>query len=403
MTKHIPSIVLAVGLNGLGAVRSLGVQGIPVYAICNSRDNSILRSKYLAKGYIVPTGVDYEDRLFTFLTKTFPEGGVILPSSDETAEFVKNYKAALFEKGFRFLIPPDDTVSVLNDKRLEVDFIQSLQVPIPSSVTNIKGPDYLENLKPPLIIKPRRFDGYHVINAKNLILESLTDIESFLTQYADRLDLFVAQEIISGPDENLWVCNCLFDENSKLVTSFTFNRLGTSPSHYGVTTSAIGINNKKVRELVRLIGEKIGYVGPAMFEFKKDSNSGDYKYIEINPRIGMCNWFDTQSNVNNVYYYYCLAAGVDTNLNGFQPEQSERGYLNFFSDLYARIEDRQSIGKIISVLFRILVRKPVFAMFYLGDIRPGLIGIKGGLKNGYFRVKNKIIKKLRKLFPMFVK
>lgn len=386
----MPAIVLAVGLNGLGAVRSLGVRGVTVYAVCSSNDRSILRSRYLAGSHIVPTGDDYETRLFQFLISEYPGGGVLVPTTDQTAEFLQNYKSTLVENGFRFLIPPDDTTRVLNDKRLEIEFIESLEVPCPKSITRLSTDNLTQSLSFPVIVKPRRFDGYKVINAKNVIIKDKNGAIEFLDKYSDNLDLFIAQEIISGDDENLWVCNCLFDQNSELVSCFTFNRLGTSPSHYGVTTSAIGTHNPRVKDLVNLIGKQIGYIGPAMFEFKQDEFSGEYQYIEINPRLGMCNWFDTQSDVNNVYNYYQLALGFQVSNAGTNAGQLERGYLNFFSDLYARVEDRQSFFSILLVFIRILVKRPVFAMFYMRDLRPGIIGISGGIAMGYRRLRKRL-------------
>ena len=198
--------------------------------------------------------------------------------------------------------------------------------------------------------------------------------------------MFVAQEVIPGVDDQLWVCNCLFDASGQLRSAFTFQRLGTSPSHFGVTTSAIGFDNPELKAITRKIGEKIGYTGPAMFEYKFDSRDGEYKYIETNPRLGMCNCFDTRSGVDNVYYYYCLAAGRDDQLPPSPPVQRERGFINLLPDLYARIEDRQSPAQIFSIQWRALRRRPVFARFALRDPRPWAISLRTDLRFGWSRL-----------------
>lgn len=390
MEGQIPAIILAVGLNGLGAVRSLGAHRVPVYVICNSADQTILRSRYVLGSFIVKDGEDFEERVLEVLLNNFSGGGVILPTSDQTVELVQNKKNHLDSLGFKFLIPPENTVTILNDKKSELEFMEGLDVPCPKSETSISDFDSLKKLSFPVIIKPRRFDGYSLIGAKNIILKNDSDLKDFYRKHKDIFDELIAQEIIEGPDENLWVCNCLFDQRSQLVSCFTFNRLGTSPSHYGVTTSAIGYDNKKIKNLVASIGKKIGYVGPAMFEFKKDSRDDEYKYIEINPRIGMCNWFDTQSRVNNVYNYYCLMSGKEHLMSALNQRQLERGYIDFFSDLYARVEDGQSIFFILKIVFRVLLKRPVFAVFYIPDFFSSLIGVRGGLAFGFMRLKKKL-------------
>ena len=383
MSEAPRAIVLAVGLNGLGAVRGLGQRGLPVAAICPKSDTGILRSRYVKQGFVIPIGDGYMDRLQAFLLETFPSGGVLVATSDESAEFLQHRRGELYEHGFRFLIPHDDTTALLNDKRREIELIRSLEIPLPRSISRVDPPEFLHRLRPPIIIKPRRYDGYALIKAKNIIIQDAEGAQRFLTQYPPHLDLFVAQEVIPGDDDQLWVCNCLFDASGQLRSAFTFQRLGTSPSHFGVTTAAIGFDNPVVKEITRKIGESIRYVGPAMFEYKYDARDGEYKYIEINPRLGMCNWFDTSSGVDNVYYYYCLATGQEAQLPLAPPPQRERGFINFLPDLYARIEDRQPPTQILRVQWKALRRRPVFARFVWKDPRPWLTSLRKDLKVGW--------------------
>jgi D-aspartate ligase len=368
---------------GLGAVRGLGQQGLDVAAVCPRSETGILRSRYVKQGFVIPTGNGYMDRLEAFLLETFRSGGVLVATSDESAEFLQHRRAVLHEHGFRFLIPHDDTTELLNDKRREIEFIRSLEIPLPRSVSRIHPLEFLHDLRPPIIVKPRRYDGYALIKSKNIIIQDTAGAKNFLTRYAQQLDMFVAQEIIPGDDNQLWVCNCLFDTLGQLRSAFTFQRLGTSPSHFGVTTSAIGFDNPAVKEITREIGESIGYVGPAMFEYKYDARDGEYKYIETNPRLGMCNWFDTCSGVDNVYYYYCLATGQEAQLPSSPPPQKERGFINVLPDLYARIEDRQSPAQILSIQWKALRRRPVFARFVWKDPRPWVTSLRTDLRVGW--------------------
>lgn len=392
--KNIPAIVLAVGLNGLGAVRGLGRHGLDVTAICPSSKTSALRSRYVDHGFVLPPGDGYFDRLESFLLDRFPSGGVLVATSDESAEFLQDRGGGLQKHGFRFLIPKDDTTSLLNDKRREIEFVRALGVPLPKSTSRIEASGFPHELRFPIIIKPRRFDGYALIRAKNIIIYDMNGAERFLTQFGEHLEMFVAQEVIPGGDDQLWVCNCLFDASGKLRSAFTFQRLGTSPSHFGVTTLAIGFDNPEVKSITKKIGENIEYVGPAMFEYKFDARDGAYKYIETNPRFGMCNWFDTCSGVENVFYYYCLATGCDDQIPSLPPLQLQRGFVNLLDDLYARIEDRQPVAEIISTQWKALRRRPVFARFLWRDLKPWTMSLLTDLRFGWSRLL-KIISKPR--------
>src|SRR5205823_482878 len=107
-----------------------------------------------------------------------------------------------------------------------------------------------------------------------------------------------------GEDEALWVCDCVFDRRSDLVAAFTFKKLGTSPPHFGVASLGVSERNEELVELVRGLGRRLGYVGPADVDFKYDWRDRQYKYLEVNPRVGMCNYFGARCGVNCVLAAY---------------------------------------------------------------------------------------------------
>jgi predicted ATP-grasp superfamily ATP-dependent carboligase len=173
--------------------------------------------------------------------------------------------------------------------------------------------------------------------------------------------------VIEGEDNNLWVCNVTFGLNKQLSACFVFNRLGTMPSHYGVTSLAISRENQVLRDECAKIGEALNYSGPAMIEFKKDRNSGNYYYIETNPRLGMCNWFDTRCGINNILACTQVAYG---NTVAFAPQKNNRVYWNFFGDLVARIEDRENVFAVLIRYIRLLRYRRVAALLYWKDPHP---------------------------------
>ena len=336
------AVVLAVGTNGIGAIRSLRREGVTVIVICPPKDLSSY-SRYCH--HIITTGDDTDSEkelLDTLIGLSTTKYTSLIPCSDINADFICKYKDTLSSK-YSLLCGENSLSSILNDKRSEVEIIRKCQyASIPNSATHLaeKANTKTCPVNLPAIVKPRTTKDYDIINAKNIILKDEHSWKEFLLKYGEHLDRFIVQEIIDGVDEMLWVCNATFDKSSDLICAFTFQRLGTSPSHYGVTSMAISRQNKTIIEAVREIGHSLGHVGPAMIEFKYDKVSKNYMYIETNPRIGMCNWFDTSCGINNVYTTHLCSLGIKPT---YHPKQKNNIlYINFLFDLISRIEDRES-------------------------------------------------------------
>jgi hypothetical protein len=163
-----------------------------------------------------------------------------------------------------------------------------------------------------------------------------------VVQYDEIRPGLLAQEIVPGPDSNQWVCNCTFDGSGRLARAFVFQRLSLYPPHRGQTSYARSRWNEEVVALVARIGRQLEYAGPAMMEFKYDDRDGQCKYLEANPRIGQCNFFDTCCGVNNVYGAYRLALGRD--LPAFRPRQENNVmFLNLLLDVRGRLSDQQGL------------------------------------------------------------
>ena len=391
------AIVLANGLNGLGVVRALNDAGIKVFAFCpGSRDLAAL-SNAPFRTTIVPMDEHWEQVVFSHvqdIAKSHPVSIPIYACSDRAANFIEDFDAK-FPRNICTLYPGNHLTQMLNDKQQELAFADKHNIPIPHSVWDIKDDRPFDKLTLPIIIKPKDFDGYKVINAKNVIAHKQSELEQFYETYGDKLDLFIAQELISGPDENLWVCNATFDKSHNLISAFTFRRLGTSPSHFGVTSFAYSENNPDVKRIVEKMGKAIGYVGPGMREFKFDDIKKEYFYIEINPRLGMCNWFDTQCNVSNVLVSYYLAKGKKVNPQLWQ-QTTGLYFLNGMGDFISRLEDKESLKSIFSRYFHISSENIVWSTWRKGDMKPTLVSCWGQVKMLTGRIvkqiKNKLVK-----------
>jgi predicted ATP-grasp superfamily ATP-dependent carboligase len=318
------------------------------------------------------------------------EAGVLIATSDDGARELAEAASALPES-FHFAGPRASTVALLMDKRCELGALANITDSLPPSLVVL--PDtkdaVLEHLRFPIIMKPRTQKAADTLRMKTRVVNTGTELEDFFRQFADSIDLFVAQEVIPGGDDTVWQCNAVFNARYELVSAFTFQKLGMSPPHYGVTTMGRSARNDDVIDLVRAIGMAIGYVGPAGFEFKRDTRDGRYRYIEINPRHGMTNWFDTSCGVNSTLRNYQLALGDQDQV--VPPQPRERVFVDAYSDLFSRLaDDREPAGKVLRRYVALLRESRVPAYWMWRDPAPGLVAFARNLAKSFASLARRV-------------
>jgi D-aspartate ligase len=362
-------VVLSAGSNGLGAVRSLDEAGVATVVVALDEREPALLSRFPARKLVVATSLDEDAPLCDALLSFGGGGEVLVPTSDKFVAFLGRNRARLSER-FAVALPPDDLAARLIDKSVETALIEGLGVPIPRTCQDLPAqPEaLLAALALPVIVKPRSFRSASLLG-KNRILRTIADVERLYAEHGASLGQLLAQEVIPGPDETLWVCNCTFDRDHELASAFVFQRLRTCPAHYGVTSYALSQSNDAVLDLVRRIGRGLRYVGPAMVEFKHDRRDDTYRYIELNPRIGMCNYFDTRCGVNNVLNAYRIARGEEP-VRAVGAQRDGVVYLSPYEDLYARYKDGEPITRALRHYVSNLGKPHVDVHLHTSDMRP---------------------------------
>lgn len=365
------AVVLAAGTNGLGAVRSLWLKGIPVMVVCWSRDDPAFLSRLPSRKTIIPEGEDLPSWLHGYFQSVAGVANCVIPTSDEFAAALRKLTSSSVEC-LPCILPADDLVNTLNDKKLEVALIKNTGAVVPDTVLDLHTLGS-EASRPrfPIIVKPRTYRDLREFGAKNLVAQTQSDLDGFLQEQSAKLDRFIAQEVIPGDEQCLWMCNATFDKDSRMVSAFSYQKLGTKPFLYGVTTFAVSRHNPEVKAMCARIGRALNYRGPGGFEFKRDPRSGQYYYIEVNPRLGMCNWFDTRCGVNNVFNTYALIVGISPDENVAQQTDGIH-YFDLAYDLSARIVGKQRARDIIRHYATHIPSRVVFPAWHWRDPVPAL-------------------------------
>ena len=362
------AVVLSADAIGLGAVRSLAAGDVPVLVLMQHAFEPVRFSRFGTKR-VIPPSADIEHTLLrTLRTLEFKRRPVLLPTTDWYADFCARHREILDEH-FRVAVPGRDVMLKVMDKA-QTGWLADARIPHPRTMSlyTHSALEAIETLGLPLLIKPRTYLDKRELGWRNVVVDSREHLEEFCRTALEVLPRVVAQEMIPGPDTDLWECIGVFDEHSELVSSFTFRKLRTMPAHYGQTSFGRSERNERILEMARVIGKRLRYTGPFDIDLKYDARDDTYQFLELNPRLGMCHNFGTRCGVNLALDAWRIAAGE---LVPEDRQQDGRLFLSVPEDIGARVVDGESVPRIMFGTLMALLRRPVGAYFAWNDPLPG--------------------------------
>jgi len=115
----------------------------------------------------------------------------------------------------------------------------------------------------------------------------------------------ILQEIIPGPDDNLYKMQGYVNSQGKLVVKFFYRKLRQNPPRFGI--ARVGFSTEKYPEVEELTEELLGrtnYRGYFSNEFKMDPRDGQLKLIENNCRMPRSGMLAIVSGVNFPWLIY---------------------------------------------------------------------------------------------------
>jgi len=295
---------------------------------------------------------------------------VLIPTSDHLTYFVSKHRAEL-EQRFICCIPPDAAIRIVLDKAKDTKLLQNTGIPLPRTVQDLPSSptDLVRDLGLPLIIKPRTFVDKESLGWRNVIIRSDVDAERFYRENRARFGSVIAQELIPGPDDTLWESICLFNTEHEIVRAFTFQKLSTMPAHFGATARGRSEYSETLVDMSAALGKLLQYQGIADIDVKYDSRDGQFKYLELNPRLGLCHYFGTRCGVNLTFDAYRVVCGGI--LPPAAPQIEGRMFLAVLEEIGARLQSGDSFFSILRGVLAGLAEWPVGAYFSPDDVFPG--------------------------------
>ena len=130
-----PCVVLEAHHGSLGIARSLGRLGVRVYCIDSDLERPALRSRYFAGAFRGDVVRGDPGESVAFLQRISGEIGgcpVLIPTSDETAQFVADHAPQLCDH-FRFVEQDPELLQRLTSKRGNYLLAKEAGIPVPGT------------------------------------------------------------------------------------------------------------------------------------------------------------------------------------------------------------------------------------------------------------------------------
>ncbi len=297
-----PVVVVGGSVAGLGVARSLSAARTSVVILDTSQFNAALWSRHCSGRVIASvSGESLIDELKA-VARSFTQPPLLILTKDAAVEAVSQWRAEL-EPCYRFLLPSEATVDLLNDKGRFHDFAMQEGFPVPRGivVTSARGIAELDSMAAPVVVKPARksalqHPGLDRATRFDTMDEAKAHCAALLKHNADA----IVQEWIEGPDHGIYFCLFFCDAAGQPLRIFTGRKLSAFPPGVGSTATCIAAPEVQVQleALTARLTTKVKFAGMGGLEFKRNENTGEFLIIE--PTVGRTDWQEEVATLSGV-------------------------------------------------------------------------------------------------------
>ncbi|MCK1818296.1 ATP-grasp domain-containing protein [Streptomyces sp. XM83C] len=311
--RDVPGLIVKFGdyplhHGGVGAIRSLGRLGVPMYAVTEDRYTPAAASRYLTRAFPWrTTGTEEPERLVEGLLRIGRRIGrpaVLIPTDEEAAVLIAEHQEAL---DGHFLFPRVDpglprrlaSKQGLHDLCAEHG-IASPPAAFPESYADIVA--YAGSARFPVVAKNREAFVRRARPAVNgtTRIDTREGLLALARDWGEPPGV-ILQEYLPREDAEDWIVHACFDAHSAPLAMFTGVKVRSWPPHAGMTANAYAVDNPELADLAARFIKQIGFSGIIDLDLRFDRRDGQYKLLDFNPRMGaQFRLFETESGVDVV-------------------------------------------------------------------------------------------------------
>lgn len=361
----------------LGVARSLGRRGIPVWIINQGGHLVASASRFVRRRLPWPAGPDSGklDYLLALSTIHHLNGWMLIPTDDYTVGLVSGNRELLASK-YHVTVPAWDKLRWACDKRLLHQLAEKLQIHQPWTVCPSNREALAKIECPfPVILKPAvRLQPSSLAIPKAWLVE---DRKSLLTRYDEASALLspenlIIQEIVPGGGESQFSYAALCKDGCSLA-SVVARRTRQFPRDFGqLSTYVETVDAPEVIEPAERLLDAIRFTGLVEVEFKRDLRNGQFKVLDINPRVWGWHTLSRRAGVDFPYLLWLLAKGEPVpHVRGRRGER----WVHWTADLRMAIEEVLKGRFSLNDYLRSLRGPLESAIFAWDDPLPGILDL----------------------------
>ena len=237
------------------------------------------KSRFFKKVYSDVNGGD--ESLYVLLEKE--RFDVLIPVSDMTVPFISKNKDVIEERfGVKCAVPDYEQVYQVDDKSRFMAFCEENDIPHPKTAR--LSEDTLEIVADevclPALIKPDYSVGARGITKINSIAELQEHYPSVNQKYGS----CTLQEFIENKE---YYYNVMLyrDAQGKFLAYTILKIVRMYPIGAGSSACCITVENDDILQICKDCLDKLNWVGMSDFDVLQRLDNGEYKIIEINPRV----------------------------------------------------------------------------------------------------------------------
>ena len=367
-----PAVVVGLSITGLGIVRSLAKSGINVIGVDTGFNKPSSHTKYCKK--VTCADIDSEDKLLEALILISKKAEVkpVLFLSTDMSVLIASENREILEDYYLFNLPTKSTVQTFMHKTLFAEFARrnSFHIPKTFVANGIEDVEvFAEQVDYPCVLKP---------SFRQPIWDKSTPVKVFKAQSKEELmnlyrrnsslaNRFVVQEMIPGPDREVYFCLLFYNSLSKPAASLTGRKLVQWMPELGSTCIAEKFDNSIVyNESIRLF-DRVSYKGIGSVEFKRDMRDNKFKIME--PTIGRADLQSTigyHNGVNFPLLEYCDCLNLEA--PKFVSKKRKQYWVNEEGLFWFLTSGKVKPSR--NELIQVIKKEKAYAFFDLHDIKP---------------------------------
>jgi D-aspartate ligase len=278
----------------IGAIRSLGRLGVPVFCIDPDGTGAATASRYCSGTFVWDVRAAEPERSVAFLASVAEQVGgkpiLLVAENDFGAIFVAEHAGEL-GRWYRMQNPPADLGNMLSNKECMFQLCRDHGFPTPAALfpkTRDELVALIDEIDFPILLKGidtqllgrRTGRRMALVRSKDELLATYDELED---PEAPNLML---QEYVPGGAETIWMFDGYFDSDSRCLVGYTGRKLRQWPVGTGMTSLGICVPNDEVESSIRSFMSALGYRGPVDLGLRYDARDGRYKLLDVNPRVG---------------------------------------------------------------------------------------------------------------------